>query len=349
MTAPNVIGEEQYKLGVLRSIVGGSDWQKRGRIHTLSVGDKGLAKSLVMRESIKMKPNARLITAQSASSTSALGIVEATSDSKVLIYGPIPLSSGSLCGIDEIQTWTYDNQGALLNVMEEGRFNLLKYGRDKSIVAETTIIAVANPQDIDYHEYRESISVNEINLLRPLLDRFDQIYVALDKRDPNKDWDYSGKRIDYTRSRRPHNYNFVIKYLAYTQRIKPVLQPEASITLRKFWVELRKQGLAGKRMLESIFRIAEATAKLRLKQVIDNEIVQEVQDSIKLMLERLGELVRVVQDPRDAIIEGAKMVIENTQTSIAFDEAVRLACKEIKYAGFWMYGGPNKELRHREQ
>ena len=83
MTAPNVIGEERYKLGVLRSIVGGSDWQKRGRIHTLSVGDKGLAKSLVMRESIKMKPNARLITAQSASSTSALGIVEATSDSKV--------------------------------------------------------------------------------------------------------------------------------------------------------------------------------------------------------------------------------------------------------------------------
>ena len=75
----------------------------------------------------------------------------------------------------------------VLNVMEEGRFNLLKYGRDKSIVAETTIIAVANPQDIDYHEYRESISVNEINLLRPLLDRFDQIYVALDKRDPNKD------------------------------------------------------------------------------------------------------------------------------------------------------------------
>ena len=62
MMAPNVIGEEDYKLGVHR-FVGGLGEQRRGRIHTLSVGDKGLAKSMVMNEGIKMKPNARKITA----------------------------------------------------------------------------------------------------------------------------------------------------------------------------------------------------------------------------------------------------------------------------------------------
>lgn len=91
MTAPNVIGEEGYKLGVLRSIVGGSktETKEKGRIDTLSIGDKGLAKSAVMHEAIGMKPNARTITAQSASSKSALGIVESNNDSKTLIYGPI--------------------------------------------------------------------------------------------------------------------------------------------------------------------------------------------------------------------------------------------------------------------
>ena len=190
-----------------------------------------------------MKPNARKITAQSASSTSALGIVDSTNDVKTLIYGPIPLSSGSMVAIDELQSWTYDNQGTLLNVMEEGRFNLLKYARDKEIVAETTILATANPQDIEYED-RTSISVKEISLLAPLLDRYDQIYVSLDEIDEQKDWDYAERRMRYTRKRRPHNYNFITKYLVYAQDIKPVLTSEASEMLRNFWIELRKQKLA---------------------------------------------------------------------------------------------------------
>ena len=109
MTAPNVIGEEGYKLGVLRSIVGGrkTETSEKGRIDTLSIGDKGLGKSTVMREAVNMKPNARLITAQSASSRSALGIVDVANDVRTLASGPIALSSGSLVGIDEIQTWQY--------------------------------------------------------------------------------------------------------------------------------------------------------------------------------------------------------------------------------------------------
>ena len=54
MTAPNVIGWDEIKLGCLRSIVGGTEQKTRGRINTLLVGDKGLAKSLMMRECTKM-------------------------------------------------------------------------------------------------------------------------------------------------------------------------------------------------------------------------------------------------------------------------------------------------------
>jgi hypothetical protein len=74
-----------------------------------------------------MHPNSRFITAHSASSKSALGIVDSNNDTKTLIYGPIPLSSGSLVGIDELQTWDFDEQGSLLSIMEEGEFFLLKY------------------------------------------------------------------------------------------------------------------------------------------------------------------------------------------------------------------------------
>jgi replicative DNA helicase Mcm len=164
MTAPNIIGEFDGKLGGLRSIVGGDGENKRGRIHSLYVGDKGLGKTSLVREITKMHPNCRFITAHSASSISALGIVDSDNDTKTLIYGPIPLSSGALVGIDELQTWTHDEQGILLGVMEEGEIYLLKYGKNRPIIALTTILATVNPQDIRYVN-RTSISKGEISIL----------------------------------------------------------------------------------------------------------------------------------------------------------------------------------------
>ena len=74
--------------------------------------------------------------------------------------------------------------------------------------------------------------------------------------------------------------------LVYAQNIRPILTPEAVITLRRFWIQLRQQGIAGKRSLGSIFRIAEATANLRLREIVDDKIAQEVQESIRLMPQR---------------------------------------------------------------
>ena len=53
MFAPNAIGHNDVKLGVLRSLVGGrsDDNGRRGRIPTLLIGDKVTAKSLIARES----------------------------------------------------------------------------------------------------------------------------------------------------------------------------------------------------------------------------------------------------------------------------------------------------------
>ena len=150
MTAPNVIGEYDGKLGGLRSIVGGREENRRCRINSLYVGDKGLGKTTLVNEFVKMQPNSRSITAHTASSKSALGIVDSNGDTKTLIYGPIPLSSGALVSIDELQTWPYDEQGILLSVMEHGEFYLLKYGRNRPIKAQTTILATVNPQDIHY-------------------------------------------------------------------------------------------------------------------------------------------------------------------------------------------------------
>jgi DNA replicative helicase MCM subunit Mcm2 (Cdc46/Mcm family) len=81
MFAPNVIGHNDAKLGLLRSMVGGrtdhgDDNGRRGRINSLLVGDPGTAKSILARESTKLIPNSRYLNAQNTSGKSLIGIVD---------------------------------------------------------------------------------------------------------------------------------------------------------------------------------------------------------------------------------------------------------------------------------
>ena len=53
MFAPNVIGHNAEKLGILRSVSGAPEGNIRGRIHTLLIGPPGVAKSMLGREAVK--------------------------------------------------------------------------------------------------------------------------------------------------------------------------------------------------------------------------------------------------------------------------------------------------------
>lgn len=58
--------------------------------------------------------------------------------------GPIPISKGSICGLNEIGTMLQDEQNHLLDVMEEGEFTINKHGFNSKIQAPTTIMASTN-------------------------------------------------------------------------------------------------------------------------------------------------------------------------------------------------------------
>lgn len=252
-----------------------------------------------------------------------------------MIYGPIPLSSGALVGIDELQTWTHDEQGILLGVMEEG-------GKNRPIIALTTILATVNPQDIRYVN-RTSISKGEISILPPLLDRFDQIFVSLDKRTEADDRAYADAKFIRTTQRSSHNYNFITKYLLFAKKLQPVFTPEAASMLKEFWIGLRAQRLAGNRTLETIFRNAEAMAKLRLRTVIDTAIATVTMESVSRMLEQQGELIKTTEDPRVVFIKAAPDVVENTQAPIVFDEILNQVCKEYQQVSRWCFGGSSSQ------
>lgn len=150
MFAPNVIGHNDKKLGLLRSLVGGSldygdENGRRGRIHTMLVGDPGQAKSLLAREAINLLPNSRYVTATNASGKSLVVIIDKENDSLVARYGAVVLSRGSVCVINEFGAMSLDDQKHLLDIAEEGSCTIDKYGLHLEIDSPTTIITTANP------------------------------------------------------------------------------------------------------------------------------------------------------------------------------------------------------------
>lgn len=87
MVAPNVIGHKDKKVGILRSVVGGVEQSRRGRINTLFVGEIGTAKSTLARQATKILPKSRYVTAYNASAKSLLAIIEKDAETTTLRLG----------------------------------------------------------------------------------------------------------------------------------------------------------------------------------------------------------------------------------------------------------------------
>lgn len=211
MFAPNVIGHNDKKIGLLRSLVGGrsdhgNDNGRRGRINTLMVGDPGTAKSLLAREAIRIFTNSRYVTAQNASGKSLIAIVGKENDSLFLRLGAIVLAKGAICAINEIGAMSLDDQQHLIDIAEEGRCTVDKYGMHFDIDSPTTIIATANPYNTTWNK-AFNITKDEIPTLKTFLDRCDQVYGSRDAPSEEEIIVYTKQKTNL-RKRKPHNYNF---------------------------------------------------------------------------------------------------------------------------------------------
>ena len=340
MFAPNVIGHTIAKLGILRSIVGGIDKSntelrqkrddngRRGRIHTLLVGEPGTAKSILAREATKIIPNSRYVTIQNASGKSLIGIVDKENDSLVLRVGVVVLSKNSICAANEISSLCFEDQGHLIDILEEGRCTLDKYGQHYEIDSPTTIIATANPNGISWRT--TTVSKDDIPIVKNLLDRFDQIFEFRDNLSEREIEEYT-KCKTILRKRKIHNYNFLKKYLIHVKsNLNPKIIENAEDRLNKFWIKAKREGVATNRGYDSIFRIAEAQAKLNFSHEINDEIANQVMDSLRLIYVQYGKVIERISNPRDIAVQSFYHILKQTDAGFSINELCKTASEENK-------------------
>jgi len=191
--APEIFGHADVKKALLLALVGSftktmKDGMKiRGDIHTLLMGDPGVAKSQLMKQACNIAPRSVYTTGKGSSGvglTAAVKRDEQTGEVS-LEGGALVLADMGVCCIDEFDKMEESDRTAIHEVMEQQSISIAKAGITTTLNCRTTVLAAANPHFGRYNPYKSP--VENIDLPPALLSRFDLLFLLLDTVDNEKD------------------------------------------------------------------------------------------------------------------------------------------------------------------
>jgi len=306
--APSVWGYNEIKKAMVLQLFAGvrkqmSDGSKsRGDIHILLIGDPGVAKSVTLQFMSNISPKGRYVVGKSASGAGLTATVVRDEYLKgwSLEAGAMVLANKGLVCIDELEKMDPQDRSAMHEAMEQQSVTISKANVQATLKAETSVLAAANPKFGRFDPY-QSIA-QQIDLPPTLINRFDIIFTLRDIPDKAKD-----ERIalhvlrEHQQDQREAiiEPQFFRKYVAYAkQRVHPKISAEASEELRNFYVDLRNRPVSSEagmkpipisaRQLQALIRMAEASAKIRLRDEVLREDAKEAIELMKYYLMQVG-------------------------------------------------------------
>ncbi|CDR94116.1 DNA replication licensing factor MCM2, putative [Babesia bigemina] len=283
----------------------------RGDINVLLVGDPGLGKSQFLTYVHKTAPRSVLTTGKGASAvglTAGLRRDPATGEWS-LEGGALVLADLGICCIDEFDKMSNKDRVSIHEAMEQQSISISKAGIVTSLKARCSVVAAANPI---FGRYEPSLTFKEnVDFSDPILSRFDLIIVMKDVPNTHEDlllseYVITNHQLLHPKIENVANYEQVVQnlknkissssacqpltqkefsnYLRYAKaNCSPVISPEfyrvIEGKLAGFYSSIRQKTAYGGgypltlRHIESVIRIAEANAKMRLSNHINADDV----------------------------------------------------------------------------
>ena len=293
----------------------------RGDINVLLLGDPGTAKSQMLKYAEKTAPRAVYSTGKGASAVGLTASVHKDPITKewTLEGGALVLADRGVCLIDEFDKMNEQDRTSIHEAMEQQTISVSKAGIVTSLQARCSVIAAANPIG---GRYDSSCTFSEnVELTDPILQRFDLLCVLQDTVDPVADERLAAfvtsshmrsvPTSEYVRGRvqLPTDEDFgattgsgyakakvipqdlLRKYIQYARtNVKPVLRGNTfdQEKIASLYVALRKESATSGgvpiavRHIESIMRLAEAHAKMHLREYVRDD---DMDASIGMMLQ----------------------------------------------------------------
>jgi replicative DNA helicase Mcm len=289
---PSIYGLTDVKRAIALSLFSGKQASdkagntKRRDIHVLLCFDPGMAKSQMGKAVARIAPRGLFVSGQSSSKAGlTVTVTKDESDGRwVAEAGAMCLADGGTIVIDELGHLPKSEQSALHESMESQTTSIAKAGLVATLNTRCNCIALMNPKQGRYDMALEL--VDQLDMNPALLSRFDLIYCKSDI--PNEGYDTGvAEKIladdyDGTEETEPVmadgeiSIDLLRKFIAYTKKRKnPKLTEEAKAALTQYYVNVRKLASQGKpvpltaRALEGEYRLAIASAKMRMSDVVE--------------------------------------------------------------------------------
>lgn len=318
--APSIYGYEDIKLAIALQLFGGvskklpDGTEIRGDIHILLVGDPGVAKSQLLKFVHRIAPRSVYTTGKGTTTAglTATAVRDEIDGRWTLEAGALVLADKGIALVDEIDKMRKEDRSALHEALEQQTISVAKAGINAILKARCALLAAANPK---YGRFdRFSPIAEQIELSPTLLSRFDLIFVLTDDPEVEKDKRLAEhilnihqlgetlerlKAISEETKQRIANVvpeidpELFRKYIAYAKNFYPVLSEEAKKRIEEYYISLRSKAKENSpipitaRQLESIVRLAEASARVRLSDVVTAEDVDRV---IRIMERSLAQI-----------------------------------------------------------
>lgn len=298
--APSIYGHEDIKTAIALSLFGGvpKDINRkhriRGDINVLLLGDPGTAKSQFLKYVEKTAHRSVFATGQGAS---AVGLTASVRRDPVtrewtLEGGALVLADKGTCLIDEFDKMNDADRTSIHEAMEQQSISISKAGIVTTLQARCAIIAAANPIR---GRYNPTIPFQQnVELTEPILSRFDVLCVVKDTVDPVQDEllarfvvgshlrshpkfdaDKDEMEVGTTLDADLIPQDTLRKYIMYArEKVRPKLYDMDQEKLSRLFADLRRESLATGsypitvRHLESMIRMAEASAKMALREYV---------------------------------------------------------------------------------
>lgn len=301
---PSIYGYDLIKEALLLQLVGGVQKKVnkntiRGDIHILLCGDPSTAKSQILTYVKNFSPKGLYVSGKGVSEAGLTASVTKAGDMFgegrwVLEAGAMVLANNGILCVDEIEKMKPQDREAMHTAMEQQIIAISKAGINTTLKAKCSVLGACNPKLGRFDN--AMLVADQLPLPSTLLTRFDLIFILKDKPNRERDEELASHILsihqNYEHINTFYSDDFIKKYIAYAKQFKPQLTKDAVEYIKNFFLSLREKSKDSiaitSRYLEGLVRLAEASAKLRLSNVV---IEEDSKRACRLMKECLKDII----------------------------------------------------------